>query len=96
MGKHKGKEIIIASQDESVKLEVEVDKILETVAKIVDAPEMVGALITDESVLSDFIPMDMKKNSEDVDQFLNEISAALNTKVKKNEFIIDIAKRVDI
>jgi len=91
----KKKEVKLASQDEYIRLEVEVDKILETVAEIVDAPEMVGALVTDEAILADVMPLDWREE-EKRDQFLNELSAALNTEVKSNEFIVDIAKRIDI
>lgn len=90
-----GKKVEAASQDEYIKLEVEVDRILETVAEIVHAPEIIGAFITDESILGDLMPLDWRED-EQRDQFLNELSAELNTKVKSNEFIINIAKRIDV
>ena len=90
-GQKKKMKIELASQDLISQYDNEIGEILDAIATALDEPGMREALVTDESSLWDFMPLESKKKAK---EYIEKISELLDVEVNKDDYLIDIAKRI--
>jgi hypothetical protein len=89
--KKKIKKIVLASQKKVDKNQENIQKILDALAVACKEEGFSGALVTDESSISDFLFSYTDKQEEKI---LKKISKILNVPVKSSDYLVAICKKL--